>query len=1016
MSKIFLKGILAVATIAALSACIKEKDAGAPSVPTMTICASVPEEALTKASFSVPVSGTGLHLAWQAGDCIRVISGSNSAQYDIQAGFTDHVAHFTGPVVAGSVFDVICPGTYASVAEAEAGNPSLTQTGNGSTSHLVFTAKLANVAQADLENITFSDDWVSKHAGTSLKRGGIVKFVLTLPDAVTAPKKVVMTGIGKEVSVNITGVDLTSEHVLTAYAQCGWDDVAIPAWTSFTVGVLNGDGTYYASTNSIKSAATLKAGAQNIITITNASSFTEQLFAGGEGTESAPYLIASAKHLDNMRLVMDHNVKRYFRLINDIDMESYLATHPWAPLNMESPYDMPVNLDGDGFTIDHFKVVTSDDTHKQTGFFGLLYGEVYDLSFTNAVVNNTYGKPTGILAGYCGYDAKVARVWNVHVQGTLNYNSSLSGADGHGPVGGMAGRVNNAFIDSSSADCVVYSTKNYAGGLFGIDWGTASTIRNCWTSGSVRGDQRVGGICGGLIKNETAIINCFSTASLDGSAGYGASRCAGGIAGFCNLDSGSNYTTNQPDNVIQGCIAWQDKIYTRTQNESGNFYSAGAIAGITATHNYLVNCLRRSDMVFTDYASTLVLYDQENASPSTPLVVTAVAGKGHIYPYHGKSFAGTLSQAAKSLGWDETVWDLSGATPVLTGAVEVLPPAEMPSSGAASVPAGTPTGASFPEDGVDHWEVIEVEDGIKYYHYSNTDDSKYTSGGNTHQEAYVVSLDLNNPDYEVKIVYTTSAQKCSEVFSATGALAAINAGYEKASIALKANAVYDGSSTTLYSEGYPVSMMPNNTIGDTGVPNWKSEGTFYCNGARDIQMAFDGYDGSTSTWTKSIKQERLFYQLCTDDKPGLISSAPMLIQNYNQVGKQFKTNHPYSAGENAEAPYTHQTGLYPRTAVALTADNHLLLFVCDGRYSKAVGGQGMSAYWVTDFLARYFDAQYALNLDGGGSTTMCVKDNGDMDTNVVNYPWDNYSSSSIYDHAGERARDSFIVIVPAGSL
>ena len=175
-----------------LPGCVREKEMTEVQGPMMTIRASLPEEPLTKAGFTVPEEGTGLHLVWKEDDCIRVISGDASAVYQIDEGFTDHCASFTGPEVPGSVFDIISPGTYESAAEAEAGNPALTQIGNGSTDHLVFTAKLSDVAKADLPEIAFTDAWVADHAGASLNRGGIVKFVLTLPSGATNPTKVLM--------------------------------------------------------------------------------------------------------------------------------------------------------------------------------------------------------------------------------------------------------------------------------------------------------------------------------------------------------------------------------------------------------------------------------------------------------------------------------------------------------------------------------------------------------------------------------------------------------------------------------------------------------------------------------------------------------------------------------------------------------------------------------------------------------------------------------------------------------
>ena len=1015
-----------------LPGCVRENDVTQVQGPMLTIRASLPEEPLTKAGFTVPDEGTGLHLIWKEGDCIRVISGNASAVYQIDEGFTDHQASFTGPEVPGGVFDIICPGTYESAAEAEAGDPALTQTGNGSTDHLVFTARLCDVAKTDLPEIAFTDAWVADHAGASLNKGGIVKFVLTLPSGVSNPSKVLMQGLGKDISVNLQDIELGSDRVLTAYAQSGWEDIAIGG-KSFTVTVMDADGTAYAVTKTISGEKTLKAGAQNTITIKKG--FTARLFAGGDGTASSPYLIASAVQLNNMHKegVLKHQDRVYFRLIEDIDMNDLPAGTAWVPLNWADPYDYCVDFDGGGHTIDHFTcsfdenqarnngetaagVLSDNRPYDKPAFFGLLYGECYDLSFTNAVITNTFGTPTGILAGYCGYSGKKATVWNVHVQGSVSFTAASGVANNQTTcVGGFAGRVDFAFIDSCSADVDVTSNKHYVGGFFGIDWGEASTIRNCFSSGSVRGDQRVGGFCGGLIKNDTKIVNCYSTCEPS------ALRCAGGIVGFANLDKGSGNETNMPGNVIQGCIAWQPRIRTRTfdGDVSGNdYYSSAAIVGFTATHNYLTDCLRRSDLDFRDYSGNMTLYDQPNAGPDAALVVSNPNASvyKHYFPYHGKAFDGTLSQAARSLGWDETVWDLSGSVPVLTGAVEGEDPVDLPQSGAGDVPPGSDNlrglGEVRPQPGDAGWTISDVADGITYYRYA----ANCPETENKYQDVYVIDLDLSNPKYAVKVVYSSPSTVCSNVFAATSAYAAINGGYELGSIALKANGEWNGQSLRYYPMGKPVSYMPNNYITDNNgnqVPNWKSEGTFYCDGRRGLKIAFDGYDPNTSTKTKTVEEERLFYQLCTDEWPALISSAPVLIHDFNPVGKQFKNLHPKESS-SPEDPNTHQRGQYPRTAVALTEGNHLLMVVCDGRYTAGYGGNGMSAYWLTAFLAKYFNPQYALNLDGGGSSTMCVQNSAfSADNYVVNYPCDNMDGGTTHDHAGQRKRDSFIVIVNA---
>ena len=1040
MRKIFSFFCLLIIMLAA-PGCVREA-LETPEGPTMTITATVTDEPLTKAGFSVPASGEGLHLAWQAGDCIRVISGSNSAVYNIQDGFTDHVATFSGPEVPGSVFDVIAPGTYESVDDAEAGNLTLTQNGNGSTAHLVFTAKLGNVAKADLPNIVFSDDWAGKHSGTSFKRGGIVKFTLTLPPAVNAPKKVTMTGIGNDVSVNLTGISLTSEHVLTAYAQSGWDDVSIVPGTTFTVSVLNGDGSSYAATKTITAAKVLKAGAQNLITVN--SGFTEQYFAGGDGTKGNPYLIASAKQLDNMHVdgILKHEEKVYFRLIDNIDMSAI----DWVPLNQDSPYDMPVNFDGNGKTINKLTITTSTDKYKQIGLFGVLYGEVYNLKITNAKVTNTYGLPTGILCGYCGYNGKKSHVYNVHINGQVDYSSSLSGANGNGPAAGFAGRVHTCVIESCSADVVINSTKAFAGGIFGIDWSNGSVIRNCWTSGSVTSNgQRTGGIAGSLIKEGTSIINCFSTASVI------APRGIGGIVGYANMDSGSGkgYTDNKPDYVIKGCIAWQEQLRTNTYNgatSTNNFWSSGAIVSGTSTHNYLSNCWRRANLDFRDYSGEFTLYDQEDASPSTPLVVVnpKPATFLNYYPYHGKAAGAgeSLSDVARRIGWSETVWDFSGATPVLTGALEPTP-----TSGNNDIPNVATTSRAFPADGSTTngltWEVKKVRNGIYYYNaHGIPTDSWWASGGSDasdqYQEIFVVDVDLSNTNYDVKVVVANPATTTSEVFRQTGAVAAINGGYEKASIAVKGNMFLDTSTEeyTNYPNGYAYSYMPKNTISDTGIANWKSEGTFYSNGHQNVRIAFDAYAGgatgktnTSGTTLKSVEEMRNYYMFNTDNEAGFISSAPILDANYVRFGQTFRSR--AAEGTEGESPRVHQGSAYSRTAVGIAYPNgdenepHLLLIVNDGKYKKSTTrGYGINAYQLERVIANFFGPKYLLNLDGGGSSTMCVEGKGDPDTHVVNYPSDNYTGkytdpdtgdkvSGKIDHAGERARDTFIVIVPA---
>ena len=80
---------------------------------------------------------------------------------------------------------------------------------------------------------------------------------------------------------------------------------------------------------------------------------------------------------------------------------------------------------------------------------------------------------------------------------------------------------------------------------------------------------------------------------------------------------------------------------------------------------------------------------------------------------------------------------------------------------------------------------------------------------------------------------------------------------------------------------------------------------------------------------------------------------------------------------------------HPRTAIGIKANGKVILLTVDGRQENSAG---MSLNELTKTM-RWLGCVSAINLDGGGSTTLWVKDTG-----VINYPSDNKK----WDHEGER--------------
>lgn len=657
MKKYFAIIVASVALIALAASC--NKAAQTPAQPQeaeqITIRAFMPEG--TKVAFS-QADNNGLHLAWEEGDCLIISNGSQSQTFEIKDGFTDHEAEFTGTAVSGDSFTILYTnGDYESVAGAQAFDfTSQVQNGNGNTDHLRYVAWLSGVNS--YTEFTFSQAWATEHGGT-FNVPGVIKLEATLPAGAAKLKSVSLNIAGNEFILGLKNVDVSaSSQVLTAYAIIPWSGLDLPAKTPVDLVITGEDDSDYGISFTLPSGAELKPGQVNALKFPKG--IEPIIFAGGSGTQSDPYLIAKAKQLDNMHGVLSADSKMYFKLIDNIDASSLKS---WEPFNFASPYDLAIDFDGDGHTISNFSC--SNCTYA--GFFGVLNGSCKNVSFTNAEIAQNLNYACGILAGYAGSGDIHADISNVHVQGTVTFTGNKTG------IGGLVGTVANANIDACSADCVVYSGKNYVGGLFGYSKTISggNHFSNCWTSGSVRGDQRVGGIAGGMFGDGDTMTNCYSTANLDGTGDYAATRSVGGIIGHANQDKGDGNETRMPGNVVKGCIAWQDAIKTRTylgpEMDGNDWYSSGAIVAYGATHNTYADCYHKANLDFRDYADVLPLYDQENSSPTTPLVVNAVAGNTHNYPYHGKAApaGSTLSQVAQSLGWSADVWDFSGAVPTL---------------------------------------------------------------------------------------------------------------------------------------------------------------------------------------------------------------------------------------------------------------------------------------------------------------------------------------------------------------
>ncbi len=275
MKRILRYAALTAASAALLAACnkVSEPLPQDGTVMHVTIPSDVTKVSLTDRT----ASGGGMALAWEAGDAIRVISGSNAELFSIKEGFSGHAADFTGNAVEGSAFDIIYPGTFATLADVTAYSyANQAQTGNGNADHLVYHTWLTGVDAYD--KVAFSPDWATAHGGT-LHQCGVLKMVVTLPSEYAAVKRIALeapteifcldnAGAVKSASLalSLSDVDVSaSEQILTAYLNVPAQDIALAAGLELTVKVTAADDNVYSQSFTVENDVVMQGGKLSII-------------------------------------------------------------------------------------------------------------------------------------------------------------------------------------------------------------------------------------------------------------------------------------------------------------------------------------------------------------------------------------------------------------------------------------------------------------------------------------------------------------------------------------------------------------------------------------------------------------------------------------------------------------------------------------------------------------------------------------------------------------------------------
>lgn len=634
------------------AACVKEETGPAvPSGKMVTIRVAVPEEAYSKMSFTE--EDGKLKTAWEDTDCIRIISGNQSEVFTISNIVSDHVAEFTGPAVSGSSFDILYPGTYASIDEVVADAASPEQTGNGSTAHLRFRALLEGVDA--YQEIAFKNDWAQAHGGT-LKQGAAVKLVATLPAGVTTVTKAGIILGGVNYTVPLSGVDVSaSAQKLTAFMMLPWEDIPLPNGSEITVYAMDPDKEAYGFQIPIS-------GGDKTVTQGKMNSFgghatvltlSLQDFVAGDGTQENPYLIANARQLNNMHNVMVNNSSNWFRLLEDIDASSITN---WVPLNTASGFSKAMDFDGDGHTIS--KLTSTGASYAS--FCGVLNGHIHDVTFDNATIS--HNSKIGVVGGFIGTTGVVGNCTDVHVK-----NSTVNGQNQW--VGGFAGEINTTgtllrcSVENTTATC-----KSHVGEFAGMVRGQVATIKDCYTTNftlahdtTPSATQGLGGFIGC-----TTINAVFDHCHVDGPVTLSsnvtpsgdAKIAVGGFIGYSTPSAPPEFTDCYVEGPsvsisgkaeVGGFVGNSDKsasytrCYVKGATVSGVYHLGGFLGYGQISSGYEVPA------IFTDCSVENVKVTQNLASASGSIHTGGFAGNvNQALSFIGCSVKGTAVSATKA--------------------------------------------------------------------------------------------------------------------------------------------------------------------------------------------------------------------------------------------------------------------------------------------------------------------------------------------------------------------------------
>ena len=564
----------ALALIALSAACNKVNPVDeTPVSKTITIKATI-SDAATRVTFDPAFDGdskpTAMAHTWQTGDKLRITDASDASKtalFDLVDGAGTATGTFEGTGFEAASYNVeaVPQGSFSS-------GFTQTQAKDGATDHLQFVATATGVT--DLEDFSLTET------------SGIVGVIAKLPDdvagtinALEIEAKVTGLPVSIKVTVNLTTpADVDSDDILKIYANAP-TGFAIPAGAEVFLRFksTNENHAVYTRYQKFDTALLPVEGKFNYVKF-NCSHIDQSAGANDDGTSADPYLIADKYQMQAMHVLAVPGNQTYFKMMDDVDLEGIT----WTPLNVPSPYDIGIDFNGNGKTVNHLS-----STGKYASFAGVLNGSVYNVFFDNATITTSQDK-AGVVAGYLGSSGSGISAECRDI--TVRNSKVTSTSNNVGGLAGIASKLSNDIVNCHVID-FEGSGVYYVGGLLGCIDGQW-TVSDCSSSGTISSsntesnkDICLGGLVGDMKGNAT-VTKCSSSVRVNQTTN---GRDLGGLVG--RLQTGTVEKSFSTGNVTgkQRNVGGFIGLITNTQGTSSvsNCYSTGNVSANAYSGGFL---------------------------------------------------------------------------------------------------------------------------------------------------------------------------------------------------------------------------------------------------------------------------------------------------------------------------------------------------------------------------------------------------------------------------------------------